>query len=203
MAFYRPGLSVTPETPEENRDFDRWLEQVRETAALYEKRRGTGGQVIENLTPQPEALWPVPKERRCKAVTKAGKPCGNWAVQDAAHCRFHGGIRENPNSRAAAKAYMQGRIDRYTNTVRAKRACQQLPADVKHAVFQAHRERYGRGPAPVDLLQGSLAYMLADKDNGRAWRKWLALMEVKQNKAKNTHRHIETDTPAEPGKDEP
>lgn len=47
---------------------------------------------------RPFWLQPPPKERRCGAKTRSGKPCMKWALRGRTRCKLHGGLSTGPKT---------------------------------------------------------------------------------------------------------
>lgn len=89
------------------------------------------------------SLQNVPPERRCAAVTRAGKQCPNWRVGQEEYCSVHSGI-------ATKAASLKRAVDRAEKS-RGEEHVSDAEAAYQAALAEAReeRERMARDPGPL------------------------------------------------------
>lgn len=150
--------------------------------------------------PVPPVIWPIYSPgRQCAHVwtknARKGQRCGCWAMRGAKMCYRHGGCREVPKHFASKQLYRSGALDHEM----ARRAARHELAQPEMRQWRdiARAEMAARDiPTWLHLIaiDGAKAAALADTDNGRAFRRWIATLNARP---KATH----TPIPPKGGKD--
>ena len=148
-----------------------WDEYVRR-ARMAGRRKGGSHNAHLLKTDSRPVLWPLPEEKRCKFVGhKLGRRCRKYAVRGATRCEKHGGLREVPEHPANGRAWKRGEIGDEI----ARRAAGEFVKGhpMEHEVRMTLRALGIRGTAVN--MKAAIEAQEAD-ENGRAWRKWIAMM---------------------------
>lgn len=157
--------------------YDRFLEQVIAAASRRKKtRRPLTERDLEQLAEMRakcgdggvRAMWRAP---RCSAKNRAGKRCGAPAMRGTDRCAQHGGrlrVPEHPSNIRRLPKLLRGR--------ELQRIRKERVAMLQHLTIQERRVLANvLGPEArfEDEYWGAFALLLARKDDGVAWRKWL------------------------------
>lgn len=157
-----------------------FIKAVEKKAKERARRKSVPKPDASNLRPGRSALWE--KAPRCQATAryKGGAPCRNAAISGASRCRVHGGLLEVPSHKANTTGLEPGGyLTKLLAHASAREQFHAYPKPTRQTVLQAYQaaaHTAKRGSRPWNtLLEG--AHAIAQHDNGRAFRRWLALVK--------------------------
>jgi glucans biosynthesis protein len=162
-----------------------FLAAVAEAARRAIKKRGTRGLNISpaslraldvaRSSDRTRGVRAARRAPRCDKIRTNGLPCRAPALRGATRCRWHGGLRQVVNHPGNIRRWLSGKYARQDRIRAAHRAWRDAPRENRDLVLSIVPEDRQRD---ILLLTEGLAALDAGFfDGGRAWRRFLGLVQ--------------------------
>lgn len=138
-------------------------------------RRGVEGQKRAGLAPIHE------RRRKCAGKRKDDQPCKAAAMTGSKYCKRHGGYRQNPAHPGSIARLMNGKLHRLKAAGKAHKVWKTSTIEERKTVLRTEIPDPRPSSLIINRANGLKALRAAPRDNGEAWRRWIASQALPDN----------------------